>query len=325
MVPTRDERESAANLIADLERATEGLSVEIVSVDDGQALGEAVTEGLRRARGAWVCVVTGEWQRAPALIPDALGYAQEADTDLVLVGQRPLTTRDAAHGRARRTLPLALGAAANIVFPRSRWGLSDPLSGFFLVRREALAFYSAHDHGLRSLLAILTRRLDVRVAEISPDLGSRQARRRIVSPAEALTYLLLLWYYRFGDDARCFSMFLVVGASSLLINSLVMALGKDVIGLHYLAAAVLAAQSATLWSFQLVEFWVFPDRRPRHGRVRRFIRFLAMNNVALALRGPVLYALTSGLGVHYLLSNAASILAFTVVRYSLSSLWIWAR
>ncbi len=120
-------------------------------------------------------------------------------------------------------------------------------------------------------------------------------------------------------------MFLAIGLSGLLVNSLVAALGKEGLGAHYLVAAVLATQVTSLWSFILVEFLVFSDRRAYRGKGHRFVRFLAMNNTALALRGPIMYVLTSRLGLHYLLSNLISIVVFTIGRYSLSEAWIWAR
>jgi hypothetical protein len=53
--------------------------------------------------------------------------------------------------------------------------------------------------------------------------------------------------------------------------------------------------------------------------------FFAMNNVALALRGPLLVLLTSGLGIHYVVSNVLSLLFLTLVRYGLADTWIWAK
>ena len=50
-----------------------------------------------------------------------------------------------------------------------------------------------------------------------------------------------------------------------------------------------------------------------------------MNNVALVLRAPILFVLTSVLGMHYLLSNFISLAALTVARYVLADSWIWAK
>ena len=53
--------------------------------------------------------------------------------------------------------------------------------------------------------------------------------------------------------------------------------------------------------------------------------FFLMNNAALALRGPLLVLLTSGLGIHYVVSNIISLVALTLVRFALADTWIWAK
>ena len=53
--------------------------------------------------------------------------------------------------------------------------------------------------------------------------------------------------------------------------------------------------------------------------------FFLMNNAALALRGPLLVLLTSGLGIHYVVSNVISLVGLTLVRFALADTWIWAK
>jgi hypothetical protein len=53
--------------------------------------------------------------------------------------------------------------------------------------------------------------------------------------------------------------------------------------------------------------------------------FFLMNNAALALRGPLLIVLTSGLGIHYALSNLLSLVSLTLVRFAVADGWIWAK
>src|SRR3954451_13217187 len=53
--------------------------------------------------------------------------------------------------------------------------------------------------------------------------------------------------------------------------------------------------------------------------------FFAVNNVALALRAPLLVALTAGVGIHYAVSNVLSLLAVFVARFTLADVWIWGK
>ena len=119
-----------------------------------------------------------------------------------------------------------------------------------------------------------------------------------------------------------FLRFLVVGASGLVVNNGVMALLTDVGDIHYLLSAVLATQCSTLWNFVFSEIWVFRDRN-RKSRTGRIIRYFGMNNAALLLRGPLLTLFTTVFGIHYLISNLATLFLMAVIRFLLSDRWIW--
>jgi putative flippase GtrA len=120
-----------------------------------------------------------------------------------------------------------------------------------------------------------------------------------------------------------FARFLGVGAATLLINSLFLAFWTEVFGIYYLVSAVLATEGATLCGFCLTEFWVFGEQRTWTGRTARLVKFVLMNNVVLLLRGPLIYAFTTGLGLHYLVSNVLSVGILTLIRYVLADSWIW--
>jgi putative flippase GtrA len=78
-----------------------------------------------------------------------------------------------------------------------------------------------------------------------------------------------------------------------------------------------------LWNFTLSERWVFTDQNPKYGRSRRAVMFFAMNNAALLLRAPMMYFLTSMLGIQYLVSNLISLIALLVLRYATADRLIW--
>lgn len=120
-----------------------------------------------------------------------------------------------------------------------------------------------------------------------------------------------------------FSRFLLVGGTGLVVNNLCLLLFVDAAGLHYLLGATLATQCSTLWNFTLTELWVFEGRDPSRSLMSRLLRFYAMNNLALLLRGPLLALMVSALGLHYLAANLISLFISAAVRYLLSSQWIW--
>jgi putative flippase GtrA len=116
--------------------------------------------------------------------------------------------------------------------------------------------------------------------------------------------------------------FLVVGLLGIGVNQLLLWVFVEAFGVFYLLAAVLASQGSTAFNFAGVESWVFHGAG-RRGIVKRFLAFDVLNSLSLLLRLPILFVLTSGLHLHYLLSNLMAIGVLTVVRFVVADRVIW--
>ena len=114
-----------------------------------------------------------------------------------------------------------------------------------------------------------------------------------------------------------------VGAVGLVVNLGAEAALIEGLGVNYLVAAVVATQVSSTVNFALAESWVFGAGARPSGRAGRYVAFLAMNNVALLLRGPIMWMLTSGLGVHYAVSNLTSLVVLTLIRFGIADAVIW--
>ncbi|HEY3015460.1 MAG TPA: GtrA family protein [Nocardioides sp.] len=105
-----------------------------------------------------------------------------------------------------------------------------------------------------------------------------------------------------------------VGASGLVVNSLVLWWLADGLSIDYLVAAVAATQFSSTWNFLWVDRWVFRGDK-RSTVVRRWLAFVTFANVALLARIPLLAFLVSVLGVHYLVANAFTLCFTFLIRY----------
>src|SRR5215217_149242 len=348
VVPTKNERGNVVRLIERLEAVLPTVAMEIVFVDastDGTAqaieeaaagskreivllrqsgnrriggLGGAVVQGLRAARAPWVCVMDADLQHPPELITALLEQAEGRELDLVVASRYCEAGERNGFGWVRAMASRSTTTAARLLFPKRLREVTDPMSGFFLLRRDAIAVDELRPRGFKILLEILVRHPGLTVAEVWFAFGERHAGKSKATIREGLRYLSLLARLRFAR-------FGLVGASGLVVNTLVLALMTDVAGVFYVVSAVIATQASTLWNFCFTELWVFSDRDHKRGRVTRLALFFGMNNAALALRGPLLVLLTSGLGIHYVLSNVLSLVGLTLVRFALADTWIWAK
>jgi len=122
------------------------------------------------------------------------------------------------------------------------------------------------------------------------------------------------------------SQFVTVGLLGLAVNQLLMWMLVDGLHVQYVLAAGLATQGSTTFNFLGAESWVFRARRVGGLRrtVVRFVAYDALNSATLIVRLPLLYVLVSGLHIHYLVANLASLCALTLLRYVVADWLIWS-
>jgi dolichol-phosphate mannosyltransferase len=352
IVPTKNESGNIEPLLFRIAQATKGIPTEVVFVDDssddtpqvirglqnrfsvpialiarpperrGNGLGGAVVEGFHIARAPWVCVMDADLQHPPELIPQLMKRAEETHADIVVGSRLARGGNTDSLGWRRSRISHTFAMVARATFPVRLRNVTDPLSGLFLARLEAIDISRLQPDGFKILLAILVQCPNLRVAEIPIQFGHRNAGQSKASQREVLRFFYLMLRLRLAGKQQ-FARFLLVGASGLLVNSLVLAAFTEFAGLHYLLSATVATQASTLWNFGLTEVWVFGKRQAGPPFLRRLVSFWLMNNLLLLLRGPLLTFMVSRLGVHYLLSNFISLLAITVLRYLVADRWIW--
>jgi glycosyltransferase involved in cell wall biosynthesis len=352
VLPTKNERGNIGPLFARLEEALEEVDFEVVVVDDSDdetaeiaaALGEhtpfgvrvihrpreersgglsaAVVRGVRAASARWVCVMDADLQHPPDVIRALLLRAGGGDVDMVVASRYCPSGASKGFGRLRAFVSQAVTKSARVLFPRRLRGVSDPMSGFFLFRREGVELDRLRPQGFKILLEILATHGALRRAEVPFEFGTRHAGDSKASLNQGVIYLSQLMRLRVGS--RCYDLlrFCTVGGSGLAVNMGAFVLFNAVFELNYLLAAVLATQASTLSNFLLTEHWVFARRTSGGARPRAVIYF-AMNNASLLLRGPLLILFISDLAIGSTLANFLSLVVLTVIRFAVADSFIW--
>jgi dolichol-phosphate mannosyltransferase len=353
IVPTKNEAGNVAELARRLAQAADRLPIEVIFVDDSTdetpaviaaidalpnseivlrhrspeertgGLGGAVVEGMRVAKAPWVCVMDGDLQHPPELVPRMLEQAMRTNADVVVASRYREDGDAGSFTRARATVSRGAALVAHLLFPHRLRDVTDPMSGFFLVRSRALDLDALKPNGFKILLEIFARTPGLQVAEVPFQFGKRYAGESKASLKEGIRYLQLIAGLRLGASVAQFVKFGLIGVSGLFVNTFLLAMLTGGLGVFYLLSAVLATQGSTLWNFTLSERWVFGDQRRRYGKAHRAAMFFAMNNVALLLRAPLMVLLTSMLGIQYLISNLISLIVLLLLRYATADRFIW--
>jgi dolichol-phosphate mannosyltransferase len=341
LVPTSDERGNVAELVRRLDEALEGRDAEILFVDDSAddtaevvrqvaatstlpvrlmhrepgerdgGLAGAVAAGLAAARGDYVVVMDGDLQHPPELVPLLRDTATDVD---MVVASRYSGAGDSSglSSSWRRAVSSTSTLLARSCFPR-RVGrvCTDPMTGFFCVRRDAVELDRLRPRGFKILLEILARH-ELAVAEVPFAFGDRHDGESKASWRNGAQFLYQMAALRMGRMAR----FATVGALGTIVNLVLMWLLLRETNLHYLPAAVVATEVAIVHNFLLQERFVFRDLRDgRHRWWMRGLHSLLYNNVDTLIRLPVLAVLVEALAMPSVLAQALTLAAAFLARF----------
>jgi dolichol-phosphate mannosyltransferase len=353
VVPTRNEHDNIAPLLRRLENVCPDLWLEVLFVDDSTddtpqtirdhaacwsrpvrlihrpehrragGLGGAVHAALSDVRSELICVMDADLQHPPELIAALVGEARRSRADVV-VASRYGRGRDVGEfGRLRRAISCGLTLCARALFPRRLRGVSDPLSGFFLVRRDAIDLGAMRPRGFKILLEILLCGARPATSEVAFGFGERHAGKSNASLLEGIRYLRRLVELRVGARGARLVRFAAVGSVGVVVNTALLGVFTSAFHLWYLIASFMATQVAIVSNYALTEWLVFRAARPARSFRTRFTGYVVLNNGALALNGPLLVVLVSVVGIQLLVANVLTLLLLVTVRFAVADRFLW--
>lgn len=121
--------------------------------------------------------------------------------------------------------------------------------------------------------------------------------------------------------------FNAVGLIGIGVQLGALALFTKVLGWNYLAATVLAVETAVLHNFGWHEVWTWRDRRGDGSSLAaRLLRFHLGNGLVSIVSNVVLMRLLAGsLGWPVMVSNLVSIILTSVMNFLVSEFWVFSR
>ncbi|GAA2480133.1 glycosyltransferase family 2 protein [Streptomyces gobitricini] len=279
-------------------------------------LGGAVVEGLKAAASEWIVVMDADLQHPPALVPDLVATGEKEDADLVVAGRcLPGGSRAGLAGGHRVAVSRGATRLAKGLFPRALGGISDPMSGFFAVRRGAVTAEALRPLSHKILLELAVRCRPARVAEVPFVFEERHAGEATPNAGEGLRFLRHLVELRTASPFARMVAFGLIGLTGFVPNLAALYLLTGA-GLHYLPAEILANQSGVAWNFLLIEVLLFRDRRHHRHFADRAGRFALLANADLVLRIPLIALFVGELHMAVLPATALALLTTFVLRFA---------
>jgi dolichol-phosphate mannosyltransferase len=225
-------------------------------------------------------VIDGDLQHDEAILPRMLEKAQ-AGADLV-VGSRFADGGSAGEGLSATRLS-GSNFANKLAGMIAGQAVSDPMSGFFLIRRDAAlkAAPKLASDGFKILidLIVTSARMGqpLTVAEVGYTFRPRHAGESKMSPLVVIQYLGL-WFSKLTNGALppSFLLFGLVGGTGVVVHLATLA-ALTALGQGFLVSQIAATLIAMGWNFVLNNNLTYADRKLRGRRlVTGFISFCAI-------------------------------------------------
>lgn len=351
VIPTYKERGNIAPLVERLRATLQGLDWEAVFVDDDspdgtanavRAIGQsdqrvrcirrigrrglagACLEGMLASQARYIAVMDADLQHDETLLSAMLERIRKGDVDLVVASRY-----------------IAGGSAAGLNDHRariSRWAtvlarrflgedLTDPLSGFFMLRRDTVEQLapSLSSQGFKILLDIVaTARGKLRVVELPGIFNERQHGESKLDTGVAFEFIGLMIAKMTGDAVPIrLLLFCLVGLTGVAIHMTALKLSLQLGGVAFGTGQIVATVVAIAWNFALNNQLTYRDQRlTGWGLLTGLLRFevicaiSAISNVGIA-------TLIYNNGNNWWIAGLFGATVGAVWNYILSSAFVW--
>ena len=312
VVPTYNEAANVAPLVGKLDKALKGVRWQVIFVDDDspdgtaqqvkalaqkdprvaclrrvgrRGLAGAVVEGALASAAPFVAVIDGDMQHDERLLPAMLKALRRDQADLVIGSRyleqesRVISGLDARRAWGSR-LANWLGRRALSV------DLTDPVSGFFMARREVIDRVAPKltPSGFKVLFDLIASQpAPLRCVELAYEFRPRVAGESKLDNGVVAQYLSLLASKMTRDliSPRVL-MFGAVGASGVAVHLTVLTLVRR-LGTDFLDAQTIAAVVAMTSNYLINNAVTYRDRRKRGlALLTGYVRFCLLCAAGLA-------------------------------------------
>ncbi len=289
-----------------------------------RGLAGACIEGMLSSSAPYVAVMDADLQHDENLLPRMLAALKRGETDLV-VGSRYVEGGSAhSFSRSRGIMSRAAAALARLW---THVELTDPMSGFFMMRRDRFDPLAASlsTQGFKILLdIIITAKGTLRIVEQPYVFGSRTYGESKLDAQVGLDFFgLLLTKLTGGAVTPRFLSYALVGTIGLFVHLAVLRTGLVAFGLSFPQAQAVATLTAMTGNFLLNNSLTFREKRlTGFAMAKGLLGFYAISSVGALTNVGVASWLYAYEPVWWLAGLAGALMG-VVWNYSMSTLLVW--
>jgi dolichol-phosphate mannosyltransferase len=352
VLPTFKERDNVAELVRRLGAALDGIAWEAIFVDDNspdgtwqaakaiaatdprvrclrrvgrRGLAGACIEGILSSSAPFVAVMDADLQHDERVLTQMLDKLRSGNFDLVAASR--YVEGGSAEGLSNKTRGRLSSLATVLTAKLLSVPLSDPMSGFFMLRRDRFDAIAdkLSPSGFKILLDVAaTAGPSLRVAEQSFVFGKREQGESKFNIQIGLEFLGLLFAKLTGDlvEPR-FIFFLLVGLIGLIVHLMTLKLALLAGVQPFRSAQIVATVVALTSNFVLNNEITYRDRRLKGiAMLRGFIVFCLFCSIGALTNVGIASWLYSEEPVWWVAGAAGAVMG-ALWNYAMSSLFVW--
>ncbi|WP_069790796.1 glycosyltransferase [Cyanobacterium sp. IPPAS B-1200] len=249
-----------------------------------RSLSTAVIRGWQGARGEILGVIDADLQHPPDILLELLGRICDG-ADLAVASRHTSNGGVSDWSFLRRCLSRGAQIMGLLILPNTIGRISDPMSGYFVLQRKAIAHCTLAPVGYKILIEVVARGYFRNIAEVGYVFQERIEGQSKVTWKQYRDYIhhllrlrLALWpfsrFIRFG----------MVGFTGVFVDMTILYLLSDPSTLQWnlTLSKIIAAEFAIINNFIWNDRWTFKDfSQFRQGKLHTLKRFLKFNLICL--------------------------------------------
>ena len=349
VIPTYNERENISKLISGIKEQFNKNEIEgeIIFVDDnspdgtGEVLEElkkenqnlkvihrkgklglssAVIEGFKISEGDILGVMDADLSHPSEKISEMYKViTKEAD---LVIGSRYVKGGKIEGWNLYRKI-LSKGAT---LLARVFVNVKDPMSGFFMIKKELITNKEINPKGFKILLELLIKTNCQNIIEIPITFTNRIVGKSKAGTKEIIYYLQnLIGYLPYKKEIILqFFKFAFVGLIGTFVNIFILYVLTEYFSIYYIISAFCAFFVAVTTNFIFNKIWTFSEKI--YERVtKEYVYFFLVSLSALSVNIFFLWIFTEFLGIYYIISQIMAIGISLMINFIGNKIWTFHK
>ena len=293
--------------------------VKVIRRESEKRLATATIRGWQAAKGQVLGVIDGDLQHPPHTLTK-LWQEIEKGADIAIASRNLEGGGVSEWSIACRFLSRGAQMLGLLILPEVMGRISDPMSGYFMVRRDAISGNIFKPLGYKILVEVMARGNIRWISEIGYVFQERRIGESKVTYQQYIEYILHLIRLRLHlwqiDRALRFG---ISGFSGVFVNLAVLYFLREFADLGLTRSAIIAAEIAIANNFFWNDRWTFKDisskQKSKHKRLIRFLKFNLICLSGLVLNILLLNIFYNLLGINEYIANIIAIAIITFWNY----------